>query len=117
MAKTAKITKADGWLVTGLDSWAKMLDKCGAAIPARFLRESFPAEFHAQTAVECAMQLYSQVRDRLDDIERIVIETQEAAVRIIDKTGPLDKRRTWARVSANSASDRRAPVRRRRSRR
>ncbi len=40
MAKTAKITKADGWLVTGLDSWAKMLDKCGAAIPARFLRES-----------------------------------------------------------------------------
>ena len=51
---------------------------------------SFPAEFHAQTAVECAMQLHSQVRDCLDDIERIVIETQEAAVRIIDKTGRLD---------------------------
>ncbi|MEJ8567494.1 bifunctional 2-methylcitrate dehydratase/aconitate hydratase [Elongatibacter sediminis] len=51
---------------------------------------SFPAEFHAQTAVECAMQLHASVRDRLDDIEKIVIETQEAGVRIIDKTGPLD---------------------------
>jgi 2-methylcitrate dehydratase len=50
---------------------------------------SFPAEFHAQTAVECAMQLHPQVRDRLSDIERVVIETQEPGVRIIDKTGPL----------------------------
>src|SRR5690606_33459472 len=52
-------------------------------------RISFPAEFHAQTAVECAMKLHPQVKDRLDDIERIVIETQEAGLRIIDKTGPL----------------------------
>lgn len=50
---------------------------------------SFPAEFHAQTAVECAMQLHGQVKDRLDQIDRIEIETQEAGVRIIDKTGPL----------------------------
>ncbi len=50
---------------------------------------SFPAEFHAQTAVECAMQLHPLVKDRLDAIERIVIETQEPGVRIIDKTGPL----------------------------
>jgi 2-methylcitrate dehydratase len=50
---------------------------------------SFPAEFHAQTAVECALQLHPVVRGRLDDIERIVIETQEPGVRIIDKTGPL----------------------------
>jgi 2-methylcitrate dehydratase len=50
---------------------------------------SYPAEFHAQTAVECAMQLHPQVRDRLDAIERVVIETQEPGVRIIDKTGPL----------------------------
>ena len=50
---------------------------------------SFPAEFHAQTAVECAMQLHAQVAGRLDSIERIEIETQEAGVRIIDKTGPL----------------------------
>jgi 2-methylcitrate dehydratase len=50
---------------------------------------SFPAEFHAQTAVECAMTLHPQVRDRLGEIERIVLETQEAGIRIIDKTGPL----------------------------
>ncbi|MCC7462770.1 MAG: bifunctional 2-methylcitrate dehydratase/aconitate hydratase [Gammaproteobacteria bacterium] len=50
---------------------------------------SFPAEFHAQTAVECALQLHARVSDRLDEIERVVIETQEPGVRIIDKTGPL----------------------------
>jgi 2-methylcitrate dehydratase len=50
---------------------------------------SYPAEFHAQTAVECAMQLHPQVRDRLDQIEHVMIETQEPGVRIIDKTGPL----------------------------
>ncbi|HLQ85812.1 MAG TPA: 2-methylcitrate dehydratase [Salinisphaeraceae bacterium] len=51
---------------------------------------SFPAEFHAQTAVEAAITLHPQVKDRLDDIDKIVIETQESGVRIIDKTGPLD---------------------------
>ncbi len=51
---------------------------------------SFPAEFHAQTAVECALQLHDQVKDRLDDIKQIEIETQEPGVRIIDKTGPLN---------------------------
>ena len=51
---------------------------------------SFPAEFHAQTAVECAMQLHPLVKDRLDDIEKITIRTHESAVRIIDKKGPLD---------------------------
>ncbi|HZP65867.1 MAG TPA: bifunctional 2-methylcitrate dehydratase/aconitate hydratase [Rudaea sp.] len=50
---------------------------------------SFPAEFHAQTAVECAMKLHPLVRHRIDQIDRIEIETQEAGVRIIDKTGPL----------------------------
>ena len=50
---------------------------------------SFPAEFHAQTAVEAAMTLHPEVKDRLDEIERVVIETQEPGVRIIDKTGPL----------------------------
>ena len=51
---------------------------------------SYPAEFHAQTAVEAAVTLHGQVQDRLEDIREIVIETQEAAVRIIDKTGSLD---------------------------
>lgn len=50
---------------------------------------SFPAEFHAQTAVECAIQLHSQVFKRLDDIEKIVLTTQESAMRIINKNGPL----------------------------
>ena len=50
---------------------------------------AFPAEFHAQTAVEAALRLHAEVGDRLDDIARIVIETQEPARRIIDKTGPL----------------------------
>ncbi|MBX5460223.1 MAG: bifunctional 2-methylcitrate dehydratase/aconitate hydratase [Steroidobacteraceae bacterium] len=50
---------------------------------------SYPAEFHAQTAVECAMQLHPLVRDRLSEIDHVVIETQEPGVRIIDKTGPL----------------------------
>src|SRR3546814_17098334 len=50
---------------------------------------SFPAEFHAQTAVECAMKLHREVAPKLDQVDRIVIETQEAGARIIDKTGPL----------------------------
>ncbi|MGZ5170334.1 MAG: bifunctional 2-methylcitrate dehydratase/aconitate hydratase [Burkholderiales bacterium] len=50
---------------------------------------SFPAEFHAQTAVECAVALHTHVRDRLQDIEKIVITTHESAIRIIDKKGPL----------------------------
>ena len=50
---------------------------------------SYPAEFHAQTAVEAAMTLHARVRERLGEIERVVIETQEPGVRIIDKTGPL----------------------------
>jgi 2-methylcitrate dehydratase len=50
---------------------------------------SFPAEFHAQTAVEAAIQLHPQVAPRLEQIQKIAISTQESAVRIIDKTGPL----------------------------
>ena len=50
---------------------------------------SFPAEFHAQTAVECAVKLHPLVKDRLDAIERIVLTTHESAIRIISKTGPL----------------------------
>jgi 2-methylcitrate dehydratase len=51
---------------------------------------SYPAEFHAQTAVECAVKLHPQVKNRINEVSRIVIETQESAVRIIDKTGPLN---------------------------
>ncbi|MEO0181514.1 MAG: bifunctional 2-methylcitrate dehydratase/aconitate hydratase [candidate division WOR-3 bacterium] len=50
---------------------------------------SFPAEFHGQTALEAALRLHPSVRDRLDEIEEIIITTQESAKRIIDKEGPL----------------------------
>ena len=50
---------------------------------------SYPAEFHAQTAVEAAIRLHPQVKDRLDDIQRVAITTHESAIRIIDKKGPL----------------------------
>ena len=50
---------------------------------------SFPAEFHAQTAVEAGISLHKIYKDRLDKISQIEVETQESAVRIISKTGPL----------------------------
>ncbi|KZN14256.1 2-methylcitrate dehydratase [Marinomonas sp. TW1] len=50
---------------------------------------SFPAEFHAQTAAEAAVTLHPKVKDRLADIEKIVIRTHESAIRIISKVGPL----------------------------
>ena len=51
---------------------------------------AFPAEFHAQTAVEAAMALHPQVERRIADIKKITIRTHEAAIRIIDKSGPLN---------------------------
>lgn len=50
---------------------------------------SFPAEFHGQTAVECAMELHALVRDRINEIKQITLTTQLSAIRIIDKRGPL----------------------------
>ena len=50
---------------------------------------SYPAEFHAQTAVECAVQLYPQVCHRWDDIAEIDLITHESAIRIISKQGEL----------------------------
>ena len=53
---------------------------------------SYPAEFHAQTAVECAMAIFQQMQSAgktAEDIKKIRIRTHEAAIRIIDKKGPL----------------------------
>jgi 2-methylcitrate dehydratase len=50
---------------------------------------SFPAEFHAQTAVEAAVLLHPEVKDRLSDVKKIEIVTHGSAIRIIDKKGPL----------------------------
>jgi 2-methylcitrate dehydratase len=54
---------------------------------------SFPAEFHSQTAVEAAMTLHGELAKRgktVEDVKKITIRTHEAAIRIIDKKGPLD---------------------------
>lgn len=51
---------------------------------------SYPAEFHAQTAAECAVKLHPEVKDRLEEIDKIKITTHESAIRIIDKEGPLN---------------------------
>lgn len=54
---------------------------------------SFPAEFHSQTAVECAMTIHGQLQKMgksADDIKKITIRTHEACIRIIDKKGPLN---------------------------
>ncbi|MBA2448446.1 MAG: bifunctional 2-methylcitrate dehydratase/aconitate hydratase, partial [Chloroflexi bacterium] len=50
---------------------------------------AYPAEFHGQTAVECAVALHQRVADRVEAIDRVVLTTQESAMRIIDKRGPL----------------------------
>ncbi|MEM7282704.1 MAG: bifunctional 2-methylcitrate dehydratase/aconitate hydratase [Pseudomonadota bacterium] len=50
---------------------------------------SFPAEFHSQTACEAAVRLHPEVKDRLNNIDKIVITTHESAIRIISKIGPL----------------------------
>ena len=50
---------------------------------------AYPAEFHAQTAAECAIKLHPLLRGRLAEVDRIVLTTQESALRIISKTGPL----------------------------
>lgn len=50
---------------------------------------SYPAEFHAQTAVECAVQLHPLLHRGIDAIERIELTTHESAIRIISKQGPL----------------------------
>lgn len=51
---------------------------------------SFPAEFHSQTAAEAAVKLHRFVKDRLREIEKIVVHTHESAIRIISKSGPLN---------------------------
>jgi 2-methylcitrate dehydratase len=54
---------------------------------------SFPAEFHSQTAVECAMQIHDALKKsgkKPEDIKKITIRTHEACIRIIDKKGPLN---------------------------
>lgn len=50
---------------------------------------SYPAEFHAQTAVECAVRCHSDIIHRVEDIVKIELNTHASAIRIISKEGPL----------------------------
>lgn len=61
---------------------------------------SYPAEFHAQTAAECAIRLHPEVKDRIEDIDRITIMTHESAIRIIDKKGRFTIRLTGITASS-----------------
>ena len=51
---------------------------------------SFPAEFHAQTAVEAAVKLHHEIKNKFDEIDKIKIITHESAIRIISKEGKLN---------------------------
>jgi 2-methylcitrate dehydratase len=53
---------------------------------------SYPAEFHAQTAVEAAMTLHVRLAEQgksAAEIRAITLRTHQACLRIIDKKGPL----------------------------
>lgn len=50
---------------------------------------AYPAEFHAQTAVECALKIHEKIKAKKLVPEKIAITTHNAAMRIINKTGPL----------------------------
>lgn len=83
---------------TNKDQQIKPAEQCRLSLPQPFgtyvmenvlFKVAFPAEFHAQTAAEAAVILHPQVKDRLDDIDRIVLTTHESAIRIISKQGKL----------------------------
>ncbi len=68
----------------------KLKQPFGAYVMENILfKIAHPAEFHAQTALECAIKLYPQIKNRIEEIEHIEITTHESALRIIDKKGPL----------------------------
>lgn len=68
----------------------KLAQPLGSYVMENVLFKLYPAEFHGQTAAECAVKLHKEVINRLDEIEKIQITTQESAIRIIDKEGPLN---------------------------
>lgn len=83
---------------TNRDQKLKPVDERQLSLPQEFgsyvmenilFKVSFPAEFHAQTAAEAAVALHPEVRDRVGDIDRVVITTHESAIRIISKEGAL----------------------------
>jgi 2-methylcitrate dehydratase len=88
---TPLTTKEWGFQDVFLDSQPVTLPrKLGSYVMENVLfKVSYPAEFHAQTALEAAIRLHQTVSHRLDAIEKVELVTHESAIRIIDKTGPL----------------------------
>ena len=83
-------TNADQQLKAEEDREFKFPQSYGSYVMENILfKISFPAEFHAQTAVEAAIRLHPLVKDRLDEIDEIMIRTHDSAIRIISKVGPL----------------------------
>lgn len=84
------VTNADLKLKAEADRQFKFQRSYGSYVMENILfKISFPAEFHSQTACEAAVILHPQVKDRIDQIDRVVITTHESAIRIISKEGPL----------------------------
>jgi 2-methylcitrate dehydratase len=88
---SALTAKKWGFYATTLQGNALRLPRAWATyvIENILFKSAFPAEFHAQTAVECAFHLHPQIKNRLNEITKIILTTQASAVRIISKTGPL----------------------------
>ena len=88
---SALTAKAWGYYDVFLDGKALRLQRpYGSYVMENILfKAAHPGEFHGQTAVEAAMTLHDAVRDRIADVDRIVIETQQAGARIIGEAGPL----------------------------
>ncbi|MCW8126030.1 bifunctional 2-methylcitrate dehydratase/aconitate hydratase [Microbulbifer halophilus] len=83
-------TNADQQIKPEADRAFKFQRDYGSYVMENILfKISFPAEFHAQTACEAAVILHPQVKDRIDEIDKVVITTHESAIRIISKQGPL----------------------------
>ena len=83
-------TNKDQKLKSKQDQVFKFKREFGSYVMENILfKIKFPAEFHAQTAVEAAVELHSEVKNRFNEIEKITIKTQESAIRIISKVGNL----------------------------
>ncbi len=85
------VTNKDQKLKSQVEKKFKFTRDFGSYVMENILfKINFPAEFHAQTAVEAAVVLHDQIKNKIEKIERIVIRTHESAIRIISKKGNLN---------------------------
>jgi 2-methylcitrate dehydratase len=50
---------------------------------------AYPTAFHGQSAVEAAINLHPEVKNRLDDVKRVDVRCHNSSMVILDKSGPL----------------------------